>query len=65
MSDIVKKATEYQQKTSNTMYYISFIVGLLIIIVGYFLLKAVMDFIGLWATILIIAIISILVARKL
>ena len=65
MSDLIKKATEYQQKTSNTMYYISFIVGLLIIIAGYFTLKAIADFIGLWATILIIAIISILVARKL
>ena len=65
MSDIIKKATEYQQKTSNTMYVISFIVGLLIIIAGYFTLKAIADFIGLWGTILIIAIISIFVARKL
>jgi len=52
-------------KSSNTMYYISFMFGLLIIIIGYFILKAIADFIGLWATILIIAIISILVARKL
>jgi len=65
LSDIIKKATEYQQKSSNTMYYISFMFGLQIIIAGYIILKAIADFIGMWATVLIIAIVSILVARKL
>lgn len=62
---IFQKASEYRQKTSNTMYVISLLLGLLIIIAGYIILKAIADFIGLWASILIMAMVSIFVARKL
>lgn len=62
---IIQKANEYKQKSSNTMYYISFLVGLLIIITGYIILKAVFDHVGLWAAVIIIAIFAAIFARKL
>ena len=65
MTDLIKKATEYKQNSGITMYVISFMVGILIIIAGYTLLKAVADYIGLWATVVIIAVMSILLVRKL
>ena len=54
-----------QMKVSNTMYYIQFFVGLLVIIVGYIILKAINDFVGWWATLLIILAIAVHIARKL
>ena len=65
MTDLIKKATEYKQNSSITLYVISFMVGILIIIAGYTLLKAVADYVGLWATVVIIAVMSILLVRKL
>jgi len=65
MSDFIKKATEYKQQSSKTLFLISFIVGLLIIIAGYFTLQTIFNLIGLPATVVVIAILSYLIGRKL